>query len=396
MVKIVRTKTGTAGKARSARLSPDVKGPADAGEQAEVHKQAYGAAKVVALDSDDKAKLGIKYAPFKVEIADVDVVLVFGDGSRIIIPGMALAAFSGRKPVIQFSDKDFSADQAVGMVGEITPQSAALELHLSSADTPKPNEDPKQAAAVQPEDSAQAQAEAEAKQEQQHKSDDEGKALTEKISDTPPQTSSPPGVMSPRAADAAPDDALGPAGIGKLVPKLTFTLYNEEGVTRSTENGQTVITGSTGGPDSSKNAGFKAQSAPESIDGTSGNDVIYADNPAKAPQGNSLRVLHVVAEVPAGGLDLLQVLIPSLPPGYAVVNGTLTDKGWLVSIDQGQHREADHHGRRDRQDGPRPDQRIAFRVRSSTYLQGAAKHRRGRRQRLPGRVLLPRPARPVV
>ena len=62
--------------------------------------------------------------------------------------------------------------------------------------------------------------------------------------------------------------------------------------------------------------------------------MIYADDPAHAPQGNSLRVLHVVAEVPAKGLDLLQVLIPSLPAGYGIVNGTLTDKGWLVSVDQ--------------------------------------------------------------
>jgi len=141
--------------------------------------------------------------------------------------------------------------------------------------------------------------------------------------------------MSPRAAEVAPDDAIGPSGIGKLVPKLTFELFNAEGVTRSTENGETVITGSTGGPDSSKNASFAAQSAPESIEGTSGDDVIFADDPAKAPQGTSLRVLDVVAEVPAANLQLLEILVPSLPAGYSIVNGTLTDKGWLVSIDQG-------------------------------------------------------------
>ena len=339
MVKIVRAKSGSAGKSKGAKatagITPDATAP-DSGEgaQAIVQKQGYNAAKVIALDADDKAKLGIKYAPFKVEIADVDVVLVFSDGSRIIIPGMALAAFSGRKPVILFTDKEFSSEQAVGMVGEINPQSPALELHLSSADASKPAEEIKPPAAVQPDDSAQAQAEAAAKEQQQHKSDETGKALTEKISDSQPQSPSTPGVQSPRAADPAPEDALGPAGIGKLVPKLTFELFNSEGVTRSTENGETVIKGDTGAAGSSKDSGFKAQSAPESIEGTSGNDVIYADDPAHAPQGNSLRVLHVVAEVPAKGLDLLQVLIPSLPAGYGIVNGTLTDKGWLVSVDQ--------------------------------------------------------------
>ena len=334
MVKIVRAKSGSTGKLKGGKGAPHLAPEAD-GAQAAVAKQDYGAAKVVQLDADDKARLGIKYAPFKVEIADVDVVLVFADGSRIIIPGMALAAFSGRKPIIVFADKEFSADQTVGMVGEINPQNPDLELHLSSADSSKPAEGKPPAAAVQPDDSAQAQAEAAANQEKQHKSDMTGKALTEKISDSLPQTASSPGVISPRSATPAPDDALGPAGIGKLVPKLTFELFNSEGITRSTENGETVIKGNTGGPGSAKDAAFAAQSVPESVEGTLGDDVIYADDPARAPQGNSLRVLHVVAEVPAKGLQLLQVLIPSLPAGYGIVNGTLTDKGWLVTIDQG-------------------------------------------------------------
>jgi len=89
-----------------------------------------------------------------------------------------------------------------------------------------------------------------------------------------------------------------------------------------------------------------------SIEGTLGSDVIYADDPAKAPQGTSLRVLNVVAEVPAKGLDLLEVLIPSLPPGYAIANATLTDKGWLVKIDQGKIEKLTDDHRRDRQDRP--------------------------------------------
>lgn len=168
MVKIVRAKSGSVGKLKGGKGSPHLAPEAD-GAQAAVAKQDYGAAKVVQLDADDKARLGIKYAPFKVEIADVDVVLVFADGSRIIIPGMALAAFSGRKPIIVFADKEFSADQTVGMVGEISPQNPDLELHLSSADSSKPTEGKPPAAAVQPEDSARAQAEAAAKQEKQHK-----------------------------------------------------------------------------------------------------------------------------------------------------------------------------------------------------------------------------------
>ena len=37
-------------------------------------------------------------------------------GSKIVIPGMALAVFSGRKPVLVFTDKEISAQQAIDSV----------------------------------------------------------------------------------------------------------------------------------------------------------------------------------------------------------------------------------------------------------------------------------------
>jgi len=154
----------------------------------ELPPEPSAAVAVVNLDADGKANLGIAYKPFKVEIADVDVVLVFADGSRIIIPGMALAAFSGRKPIPSVHRQ--------GVQRWIRPWAwwarsasldSSLQLNLSSADATKQSDEAKQGAGVQPEDSAQAQAAAAAKEENEHKSDAEGKALTEKISNTPPQ-----------------------------------------------------------------------------------------------------------------------------------------------------------------------------------------------------------------
>ncbi|MEB1815074.1 hypothetical protein, partial [Adlercreutzia mucosicola] len=64
-------------------------------------------------------------------------------------------------------------------------------------------------------------------------------------------------------------------------------------------------------------------------------DIIRADDPDIAPSGASLRVLHVEAMVPVRGLSLLQVTIPSLPPGFSIANATLTDNGWVVDVDLG-------------------------------------------------------------
>ena len=299
----------------------------------------YGAAKVVELSADDKAILGMKFAPFKVEIIDIDVVLVFADGSKIVIPGMALAAFSGRKPLLVFDDREISAEQAVATVGEIKEQDVPIKLALSSADSDnadnKSGGKDKESGHIQPGDSAATQNSAAAQEANQHKSDEDARRLTEKISNTPPASSASPGVISARAVTPSPDDALGPAGIGKLVPQLKFTLYNKEGVTTGVENGQTAIKGSTGGATSSKDAAYGAQSGKETINGTSGDDIIYADNPAQAPSGTTLRTLHVEAMVPSKGLTLNQFLIPSLPPGYAIANGTLTPNGWLVTATDG-------------------------------------------------------------
>ncbi|HEY6868221.1 MAG TPA: hypothetical protein VI199_00565, partial [Novosphingobium sp.] len=275
MVKLSRGKSGLGKRLFGSKSAFPAR---DAAHQVVVDQQGqdYGAAKVVQLDGEDKAKLGIPYAPFKVEIVDVDVVLIFNDGSKIIVPGMALAAFSGRKPIILFTDKEFSAEQAVGMVGEISAQDASLQLHLSSANADKPAENPKDGAHEQPGDSGQTQADEAAKQQAQHKSDDGGKRLTEKISDTPAASAPPPGVISPRAAEPSPDDAIGPAGIGKLVPKLTYTLFNSEGSVHTTEAGQTVLKGDTGGPGSAKDATYTGQSATQTLTGSATDDVIYA------------------------------------------------------------------------------------------------------------------------
>ncbi|MET0360870.1 MAG: calcium-binding protein, partial [Sphingobium sp.] len=329
-----------------AKAVPSASMPAEAGAEAkpgEATAAKFAAAKVVELGGDDKALLGMAYAPFKVEIVDVDLVLVFQDGSRIIIPGMAMAAFTGRKPILVFSDKEISADQAVATVGEIKEQNVPIKLMLSSAssdtasDTKADGQKDNSAGGIQPGDSAKTQAAAAEKAETKHKYDQEAKVLTEKISNTASSSSSSgsPGVISAKAVEPAPDDAIGPAGIGKLVPKLTFTLFNSEGVTTTSENGRAVIKGDTGAQTSSKNASFAAQSAKEVITGSSASDIIYADGTAHAPTGQTFRTLHVEAMVPAKGLQLTQLLIPSLPAGYSIANATLTDKGWLVNVDTG-------------------------------------------------------------
>ncbi|PCG14153.1 MULTISPECIES: cadherin domain-containing protein [Sphingomonas] len=305
--------------------------------------KSLSALKVVQLGPDGHARLDIPYSPFKAQIVDVDIVLVFADGSRIVIPGMALTSFSGQAVAIDFLDKSFTATDLIGTVGEIKEQSQLFKLNLSSedADTPKKEapDDKAKSPEVQPQDATQAQ-EAEQKQEnERHTSDEQGKRLTEKLSDTLASSAPPPSAApvpsSPTPSDGKNNGSGSGIGLGKLVPTLSFELFNKEGVHTATEGKVNVVTGSTGGTGSSTSVNYTAQSARETITGTGSADRIYADSPAQAPSGTSLRTLHVSAMVPAKGLSLLQVLVPSLPEGYAVENAKLTDKGWVITAEQG-------------------------------------------------------------
>uniref|UniRef100_UPI00260C08C0 calcium-binding protein n=2 Tax=unclassified Novosphingobium TaxID=2644732 RepID=UPI00260C08C0 len=345
MVKARELKNGAKTKLFPKNAAQLADEPATGGEKLTQAGQGYGTAKVVNLGADDRAELGIAYGPFKVEIVDIDAILTFADGTKIIIPGMALAAFSGRKPLLVFTDKEVLAEASMADVGEIRESAVAIDFSLSSADaeTPSDNEakadgeKPPAGGAVQPGDAADAQQNTAAQEENKHKSDAEASRLTDKISSTQASAGAPANVNPPsKASDTpAPDDALGPAGLGKLVPTLQFSLFNKEGVTTTTESGVTTVTGSTGGAGSATNAAFAPQSAKETITGTASGDLIYADNLQQAPAGASLRVLTVEAMVPAGSLDLLQVTIPSLPDGYTIANAVKTERGWVVDIDAG-------------------------------------------------------------
>ncbi|WP_343525506.1 cadherin domain-containing protein [Sphingomonas sp.] len=304
-----------------------------------------GALKVVQMGQDGKAVMGIPYAPFTAQIADVDLILVFPDGSRIVIPGMALASFSGQAATLIFNDKSVTSSEVINTVGQINEKSALIKFNLSSEapddQAAKPRKaavtDQEQQSQVQPQESTQTQQVEIQKQQDQHKSDEDRQRLTQKINDTPASPAPPPSSGSPGAASTVKDatDKGSGVGLGKLVPTLTFTLYNQEGVKTTSEGSANHITGSTGAAGSSTDKSYAAQSAREVVSGTGSDDVIVVDSTAQAPSGTSSRTLHVEAMVPAGKLALQQVLVPTLPDGYSVQNATKTDKGWVISIDQG-------------------------------------------------------------
>jgi hypothetical protein len=45
---------------------------------------------VVEVAADNTVKLNVASSEFRVEIVDIDMILIFEDGSRVVVPGLAL------------------------------------------------------------------------------------------------------------------------------------------------------------------------------------------------------------------------------------------------------------------------------------------------------------------
>ena len=142
--------------------------------------------------------------------------------------------------------------------------------------------------------------------------------------------SSPP---SPPAVAAAPPAEPNPPAPPPPPPEtITFdaSWFNVTGLSSSTQDGKTLITGSGGSPRSATDFSPDAQSEREIILGTSGDDIIVGDNPAQLGTGYA-RVLDLQLSAKSA-LVVNQLSIAGLPNGFTVVGATNSGNVWNVTL----------------------------------------------------------------
>jgi Ca2+-binding RTX toxin-like protein len=293
-----------------------------------------GAMRIVEIGADNKILLKVNFQPFKVEIVDVDMILIFEDGTRIIVPGLGLAALSPNAPALVFADKTLDMAELIAKVGIVKSVSDIPLIQLSSADdgAQKKKETKEDAeGGIQPEEVAEQIAVNQERNTETKKFDSEQKRVIEKIS-VDSASAAPAGQPStPTSKTKAPIPDTEFPGEGLLTPTISIKLFNVVGVSSSSKNDTNFIEGSTGGPGSDTDSAYAGQSSAEKISGTGSADVIFADSPKLAPEGTSVRVLKIEAVLPQGELIAKEVVIPSLPEGYGITGATLTDRGWVLS-----------------------------------------------------------------
>ncbi len=298
-------------------------------------KGADGVMRIIEIGSDNKIMLKVMFQPFKVEIVDVDMILIFEDGTRIIVPGLGLAALSPNPPALVFMDKTLDMAALVSKVGIVKSVSDIPLIQLSSADasdSKKKNSESEKDGGIQTNDVSEQIADTHERNVDQKKFNDEQKRVIEKIS-VDSSSAAPAGQpATPTSKAPSPITDTKFPGEGQLTPTISIKLFNVVGISSSSKDGSNFIEGSTGGVGSDTDAGFASQSTAEKIGGTGSADVIYADKTALAPLGTSVRVLKIEAKLPQPDLSAKEIVIPSLPEGYGIAGALLTPKGWVLTV----------------------------------------------------------------
>ncbi|MGL4404519.1 MAG: hypothetical protein ACRCT6_02070, partial [Notoacmeibacter sp.] len=117
------------------------------------------------------------------------------------------------------------------------------------------------------------------------------------------------------------------------VLEAEIKLFGQAGITQSQrEDGTQLISGSFAITEAETSDDFVVQQTTETINGTGGNDVIFADNSTAAPAGTTVRVINFVAEMPSSTTTVKQVYVTGLPEGYSVLNAVEKDGGFVVRL----------------------------------------------------------------
>ena len=307
-----------------------------------IHRPAAGSIQVVEIPPGANIKFDFNTADTKVVVLDVDLVLLFNDGGKIIIPGFAFDLVGTGQSEVAFLDKLLSSQELLAKVGEVRLMDDSNLPSVGSAS--KENEGAKEEKAEEKAPDAPPTPPA-----QQAVPAAPGAKLTGVADfDKPPED---PGELakkptdtiitaassgSPPSSNHTSDNSGTGNGDGNVVAvKLDVTLLGVSGV-KSTPlvSGGQDIRGAAAVTAATTDKTFSVQQTPETLVGTAAGDVIYADDPTAMPKGTSERLIDIKAEMPDEGVVATKATITNLPTGYAINNATKVGDNWVIDLDK--------------------------------------------------------------
>jgi len=275
-----------------------------------------------------------------VQVADIDLVLTLANGDQVVLEGAGIAAMSSQAPDVQFADgtsistaalikdvKVFGVDDSapVAPFSQKVREFKAADNHEVDSEKKQTDEahDPSPASTAATTESAQPPATP--SQDAVATAQKAVEAAAPKSSDNPPpplvQFTSNGLFMTPpeKAAMVVKPGALESAPSFGSVSFLNLVGLRSEGAT---------IYGSGGDAPSDQDPAARYQGAAEVIEGTSGNDVIYGDDPQKMGDGFA-KVMQVQVN---SANKINSFTVSGLPADVKLLNGTKSGDVWIMNL----------------------------------------------------------------
>ena len=295
-----------------------------------------GELRVVDLDQRGEIDFDFPAESVRVIALDVDIILAFSDGAKILLPHFGLTLTGPNPPKLRFSGRNVRSSDLLSTITEVTQSD--LTASISNIGEANKAEKDQQADAA---GSNSSQAAPLIKLSAQRLDEP---ALGQSL--MPPSLPQPIAISTPNAMARASvgSYAANLTGDGAnlystTATSLTGSLYNipdsRTEVNPNDPQGR-IIYGGTGGVGSDKSTQYEAQAATRNITGTTDhNETVYLDDPQIAQSQSSARKLVVDLPTLKSGFVATKVLITDPPSGFVIMNGTKTPAGTLLDIDEG-------------------------------------------------------------
>lgn len=290
------------------------------------------------IDIASLGELNFNFPPSAVRIAalDVDIVMVFNDNSKLILPNLALGLLGANPPKLKFLGKSISPQAMMSAISDVTLADASPSIHFASSDfVPKKPSGPTDGAEKNATGKEGLSEGAAPQTEQQISSGGKNDSQfdftgskevnfgTSPLKDVNPnpvvlQTSS-VGVISPSVVQQVPK-------INSFATEALVTgqLYQSVGVTTSGNQ----IKGATGTGDADQNSDYSVQTTPEVLTGSSKDDEIWGEDPSRYTQGMAGRSVQIT--LPDKSFIMQTVLIAGVPDSIKILNASYVGNGTYI------------------------------------------------------------------
>src|SRR3984957_14207898 len=326
-----------------------------------VHRPSPGQINVVEVPPGAHLKLDFATTDAKFAVLDVDLVLLFPDGGKIILPGYAFTMVGPDSSEASFSDKAVTPHQLLAFVDDLhllddnsapvlgasanqsagKDQGEAKDQAKDEASEAAPPSPPPQPAAP----SARYTGVADFDKPPEPPADRSLKKLPDDA--IPTSSGSPPGshhttdvvtitTTTGSTGTTTTDPGTG-GGTGNVsAAHLDIVLLGVSGDHVTTlPSGGVQILGAASEIPATTDPAFSVQQQMRTIVGTAHSDIIYAADPDRMPSGTTERLIDVRVTFPDAGMTAKTATITNLPAGFAINNAVQSGPNWIVTLDPG-------------------------------------------------------------